>query len=445
VPELREVIERVEAEPDVDGDWSAVVRGAGAPRRRALIPLGGLTVALLIAALTLFQPWGRESPSFLERALAAVDDGPVVHAVLRGDWGGTNVDLETGARTPVHGENEIWYDTERRLIRWVIRLGDSINEDRVYDPERVSPELVALGRDYRAALESGSARIAGEETIDGRRATWIVVESAMLPDSSGGKLHEWTQQVAVSNETFKPVATRDTRDGRPGPGTFQRVLQLETLPAGEGDFTPGSAAGSDEGIYYLSGSDTAGLDEVAGVLGRPPLWLGGAHAGLPFTRVSETFIRERRQRRTEWTGEAAEDARGCLRVLRPADRRTSSACERIRERRGGVETRLGRVLEPGPIEWGEKQRGVSLVYGTLEQRGGIVVVSTDPFIRIDEAVQRSAFLGGGGYFPPPGFVFLAAGNRRGALQVDGLYVVIHAQRPELILSAARALQPLPQR
>jgi Sigma-70 region 2 len=158
------------------------------------------------------------------RALAAADDGPVLHVVLRGEWGGTLVDLETGRQTPVHGENEIWYDPDRPLVRTISRLGESVQHERVYDPGEPPAELVALGREYRKALQSGSARVAGEGTIDGERVTWITIRSKMLPDSADGKFHEWVQQVAVSHETFRPIATRDTRDGRPGPGTLQRVL-----------------------------------------------------------------------------------------------------------------------------------------------------------------------------------------------------------------------------
>jgi hypothetical protein len=45
----------------------------------------------------------------------------------------------------------------------------------------------------------------------------------------------------------------------------------------------------------------------------------------------------------ELTGPAAERVRGCFDILRPGTRRIHPGCERIRERRGGVETRLGTV------------------------------------------------------------------------------------------------------
>lgn len=421
--------------------------GAGTRRRRALIPLGGLAVALLIAALTLFQPWGRESATLLERALAVVDDGPVLHVVLRGDWGGTNVDLETGERSPVHGENEIWYDTERQLIHSLSRLGATVIHESVDEATQAPPELAALGRDYRAALRSGSARIAGEEIIGGEQVTWITVRSERLPDSDG-RDHEWAQQVAISNQTFKPVATRDTRDGRAPVGSLQRVLELETLPAGEGDFTSGSGRTSDGA--FQSGRDPIALEEAARVLGRQPVWLGRVQAGLSLAQVSETYIREGRQRRTEVTGQEAEDVRACAGRVRGSDWRTNPACGGIRERRGGVEVRLGKVYELGPVGWVERHVGLELFYGTTGDdpstyRQDDVPLVDRPHITITEWTKLPPFVQGGAYLPPEGSVFLAAGGRSGTVQASGLAVVIRASSREPILSAARALQPLPQR
>jgi hypothetical protein len=445
VPELREVIERAEPEPDVDGDWKAVLRDAGVRRRRALVPVGGLALAVLaLVALMLFQPWSRESPTLLERALAEVDDGPVLHVVLRGDWGGTNVDLETGERSPVHGESEIWYDAERQLIHSLSRLGETVIHDSVDEAAEAPPELVALGRDYRRALQSGSARIAGEDVIDGERVTWIVVRRELLPDTDGLD-HEWTQQVAVSNETFRPVATRDTRDGREPVGTRGRVLELETLAAGEGDFTGGSAGTG--GGAFNGGRRPIGLERAAGVLGRRPVWLGQEHAGLALAEVSETYLREGRQRRIEITGEEAEDIRACTGRPRGSDLRTNPDCASIRERRGGVEVRLGKVYALGPIEWKENEVGLELFYGTTGDdkttyRKDDVPLTDRPHVTITEWRKLPAFVQGGAYLPPEGSVFLAAGGS-GTVRADGLAVVIQASSRELILSAAGALEPMP--
>jgi hypothetical protein len=445
--ELSDLVERIEPNPKELGDWDAVVKAARRERtpvfRRSLI--GVTAAAAVLSALALFQPWGGESQTLLERAQAAVGDGPVLHVVLRGEWGGTNVDLETGERRPVHGENEIWYDPARQLIHQISRLGERVQGESVYDPGRAPAELLALGRNYQAALRSGSARIAGEDVIDGERVTWIIVHSELLPDTDG-KRHVWAQQVAISNETFKPVATRDTRDGHAPPGTLQRVLELATLPAGQGDF----AASGDptmEGPFQQGRSPIA-VDRAAGVLGRAPLWLGREHAGLPLAQVSETFLRKGRQEATRLTGRAADEARACRNEFRRTGLEGSATCDRMRARRRGFRIQGDTVFELGPVVWGEKQVGVSFFYGTLGDdpstyRQDLVPLGDRPNVTITQSTDASALWPRAMYIPPDGLVFIGAGARSGTVQVNGLIVAIQASSEELILSAARALKPMP--
>jgi hypothetical protein len=70
--------------------------------------------------------------------------------------------------------------------------------------------------------------------------------------------------------------------------------------------------------------------ERAPVLGRAPAVVNDG----------ETSIGEVRPRRAGLT------ARGCFGILRPGIRRPRPGCERIGERRGGVETRLGTAEIP---------------------------------------------------------------------------------------------------
>lgn len=97
---------------DRAGDWERVAAdaNANARERRGRAPwwaARAVTVAVAaatVAALVLAWPFQADQPGLLERARAAIGDGPVLHVVLRGDWGGTLVDLESGKRSPVHGE-----------------------------------------------------------------------------------------------------------------------------------------------------------------------------------------------------------------------------------------------------------------------------------------------------------------------------------------------------
>jgi hypothetical protein len=439
--DLKDLVERLEPMPEEQGDWDAVVRDARRRRPALLRSAAGVAAAAAaLFALVLFQPWAVERRSFLERALAAVDDGPVIHAVLRGQWGGMNVDLKTGERTPVHGENEIWYDPRRKVIRVVSRLGGTITGDHVFQQERASRELIALARDYRTALESGSARIAAEDVLEGEKVTWVVVVAEVLPHASG-PLREWTQQVAVSQDTFKPVATRDAIGGKPAAGTLQRVLALESLPASAVDLVVPKERIEENS--FQGGRDPIAVDRAADVLGRAPLWLGPEHAGLPLTRANETWLRRGRHKETLLEGQAAEDAKVCR--LGPGGRsrieEPNEACERFREGRGGIRIQSDSVYLLDGVEWGEKHPGVSFTYGAEEDVYGPLKPSTKPYVHLSQATDRAALFRGAAYFPPPGFASLA-GGRSASLVADGIHVVIYASSPELVLSAARALKPM---
>jgi hypothetical protein len=446
--DVKAALDRLQPKPEAYGDWDAVLRDARVGRPSALVrPLAGVAVAVAaLFALALFQPWEGDSPSFLERALAAVDDGAVLHVVLRGEWGGTLVDLETGDRRPVHGENEIWYDPDRGLVHSVLRLGESVQHERVYDPGEAPAELVALGREYREALQSGSARVVGEGVVDDQRVTWITIRSKMLPDVGDQKLHEWAQQVAVSHETFRPVAIRDTRDGRPGPGAVARVLELEMLPAGKGDFTAPAGNGPD-GVAYSESRDPIARNEAARPLGRTPLWLGRSHDGLPFAQTSRTTTRTGRQE-TLVTGPAAQDALACRDRLERAGRRTGPECESMRARRQSLVIRGDKVYALGPVQWGQAHTGVVFFYGTVGDdpstfREDAVPLWDRPHVSLTETTSLAPVGRAGRYVPPEGSVFIGAGGRVGSVHVDGVYIAIQASSEELILSAARALEPMP--
>jgi hypothetical protein len=265
----------------------------------------------------------------------------------------------------------------------------------------------------------------------------------MLPHA-GGPLQEWTQQVAVSNETFKPVATRDAVGGKPARGTLQRVLEIEALPASDVEF--GARSSGTEGPF-TAGDDPTTREAAEGILGRDGIWLGENHAGLPLTRVGETFVRQGKQSERALTGPEAEDAKECARAMRRGERLQNEACGRMRDRRHGFSIRGNTVYLHGPVEWGEKKRGVSLFYGTLgddpQAPNGRISPRSEPYVKLGVTTELPEIVVGGAYFPDEGTLFIGAGDRRGNLRYAGFYVVISAASPELILSAARALKPMP--
>lgn len=65
---------------------------------------------------------------------------------------------------------------------------------------------------------------------------------------------------------------------------------------------------------------------------------------------------------------------------------------------------------------------------------------------IRESIDGPIGVGGAGgrYVPPEGSILIEASGRTGFLSVDGLYVSIEAPSEELVLTAARALEPMPR-
>jgi hypothetical protein len=450
--DVRDALDRMQPTPDERGDWDAVLRDARVRPRRAPVPaLSALGVAVAaVFALVLFQPWDGETPTVLQRALAAVDDGPVLHVVLRDDWHGTLVDLETGERRRIHGRREVWYDPARGLHS-LSRFGGVVQSEVMYAPDEV-PRYEAktfrlLAEDYRRALKSGRARNLGPGEAYGMPVYWIRVDAEWLPDSADGKLHEWAHDVGVSRETFEPVATRETRDGKPGPGTGARILELETLGSGEGDFTVARDDGL-ETVGFMGRQEPIQIGQAADALGRAPLWLGSEHAGLPLGQVTRTTEALTRQKATQLDEDAAAEVRACMEARRagspPADR-----CRTTLGRYGSIMMRGKRVYALEAGRWGPERTGVKFFYGTVGDdastyRRDEVPLFEKPHVTVSEATHPgSAFdRGARAYAPSEGSIIVF--GRMGKLRRDGLYITIEASSEELILSAARALEPMPR-
>ena len=159
--DVKETLDKLVPEPARMSDWDAVLRQARPRRRSRSIQLAVATGVVALAALFVVAPWkGSERVGVLDKALAAVGDGPVLHVVFRGDWGGTLVDLKTGEQTkPLYGELEEWYDPNRSLVHQISRFGGHVEHEEVYKRNQKDRELTVLWQDYRGALERGTARV----------------------------------------------------------------------------------------------------------------------------------------------------------------------------------------------------------------------------------------------------------------------------------------------
>src|SRR3989442_10787033 len=114
--EVKDVLGRhVPLRAELEPEWGDVLERAGRRKRRRLLPAlaaaGGLAAAALVAVA--LWPSGGRPLTVLERARAAVGDGPVTRLVYRDELGETLVNLASGERRPIYGDHEEWFDASR--------------------------------------------------------------------------------------------------------------------------------------------------------------------------------------------------------------------------------------------------------------------------------------------------------------------------------------------
>ncbi|MBD0329969.1 MAG: hypothetical protein ICV64_07690 [Thermoleophilia bacterium] len=401
-PRIADALDRlVPAYDDERGDWGSVA-AAGARRRR--LPRLALALAPAVAAaaaLALAWPFGGGDGRVLERALAAVRGGPVLHVVFREEWGGTLVDLETGERRRVRGEREVWYDA-RRGVHEIARLGGDVLYDALSPagrpPRHVGTTSFRLLAEYPRALERGEARVLGRGVVDGIDVHWVLVSE---------EAHENTRarfEVAVSRETYEPVATRVTVDGHRLAGSGSRILEFETLAASEGNFEPAPPNPPAAGELRMRPVRELTLREARQT--GSAVWAGHRVDGLPLVGLREVAWSFRRQRPgSAW-------------------RRVVTATQ--------VTYGSGRDVDASD----------ALSRPHRDFRAPLAQISAFASVRCAFVFDLPC-----GYVPPPGTVFLvprerSVAARAGLLRHGGLFITIHASSDDLLLAAARALRPL---
>jgi hypothetical protein len=455
--DVQETLDRLVPESVQISDWEAVLREARPRRRSLVLQLAAATVLAGVAALFVAAPWnGGERVGILDRALAAAGDGPVLHVVFRGGWGGTLVDLKTGERKPIYGEREVWFDPSRDLVHQISRFGGAVEGEELYERNKRDRELTALWRDYRPALEAGTARVIGEDVVGGVPVYWIIVRALMLPDVADHRNHELAQQVAVSRETFKPVAMRYTRDRHALANGTEHILRFETISLEDADFTSPPER-SLNGVAMTGGREPIDIARASEVLGRRPYWLGPEYAGLPLGQAQKVFSATGRRVETLVTGPRAGEIRRCLesrlRLRRARARQPGTPSTRVNcpPHMGSVEIRNGKVYERrGPVHFGPEQTGLALFYGkigdepsTFKKEDSSPLYS-EPNVVLTEKTKRGLRLLGSwapAFDPPEGSVLLMPGSS-GYLVRDGVHISIRATSDELALGAARALRPM---
>jgi hypothetical protein len=428
-PELEEL---VRSEPELAAIADALAQAGAAaarPRRlraaRLLVAVAALAAAFAVA---LVAPWERSTGSLSDAALAAIGSQPVLHVVATSPRSEELIDLASGASRPVVQREEIWYHAGRGLKRTLVTIGGTVTGDTLETPQggftpdgivydcawiaahpvaatkagvscdasgengttprvvprpkpALTPGLAGFVDGYRQALVDGRARDGGSGALDGRPVDWLV-----LPTSRGSK------RVALDRETHRPLLLED------GAGWRLTIEAIETVSYDSADF---ARPRPDE--LPPRPSHTRAADGPA-----VPLAAEALAAAMP---------------RAVWAGRSVGDL------------------PLVHAEQQALEASFARGAQPAAVG-----PGLELVYGTLTGAGR--VDRSRPYVLIDQAPSAVlatmwGFVRGGD--PPPGQLYLATGPdatwQTGFTVANGVYVTIQATDRELLLRAARALEP----
>lgn len=298
-----------------------VVAGGRSQRRpRRTLAVAAVAMVGAVASLLLASPW-RGSPTIVDRALAAVGSGPVLHVVVShsAEFGGPVVDLQTGKVLPRTLQTEVWFDRTRDLKKTIFKLdgelldeqletrqggwtregpvytcawiaahpaeatragvscnasGDNGTSPRVMPetPPTLEPALAGFVDNYRTALASGEAKEAGRGIVEGREVVWLQFRA-----------HRGVQRVAIDAQTYVPLLIE--QEGQP---TYH-VLTAEALPYDARYFTRPETMTTQSGGSVVSTRELT-LTEATSIFGSRVQWLGETWKGL---RLSEVTLEER--------------------------------------------------------------------------------------------------------------------------------------------------------
>lgn len=272
-PELVQLADRVLTMPERHRS------GSLGSRRLLTASVAGALVAAVAVVVTVLAS-GRSTPSLSDRALAAVDAGPVLHAVVvRNVDDDRTVELATGREVPARLTVEWWFDEGTRQLHVIERrngaiLANALGARRsvLKSGWRLDPALALFSSGYRRALRDGRLRDEGVGVFHGRSVRWLAFATG--------------ERVAVDARTYKPVAIEQPA------GTRWRVAELEAVRRSAADFRPpqGDVGASDGELLTRR---RATIPEAVHALRLPVLWLGRGWDDLRLRSASVERLRTR--------------------------------------------------------------------------------------------------------------------------------------------------------
>jgi hypothetical protein len=434
-PELRElVLEQPELVAIADALAQADIEAATRRSRRQVLRTSRMLAAAAalaaVVAVALIAPWSRSGGRLSDLALAAIGSQPVLHVIAQseGPAGGQLIEIKTGRLQQIsqQQQEEIWYDAAKGLKRDTVRVGSTIVDDTLETPQggytpggiiydcawiaahpiqatkaRVScnlsgengttPHVVPRPKPtldlglagfvdgYRQALAAGQAHEDGSGRLDGRPVDWLAVETS-----------DGSERVALDHTTHKPVLLENDSGWR------IRITSIETIPFAAPDFRRPTADEVPAQPSFGRAADTQTLSlEGDAIEAAVPgaVWAGPSLNGLALVKAEQQSLR------TSFANHAR------------------------------------------PPETGS---GLELDYGTLNTRDRLE--TSQSYLRIHGAPSRALAFGNMWGFvrgddPPEGWLYTSGSLPVGFTVVEGTYVTIQASSAELLLAAARALEP----
>lgn len=381
-------------------------------RRRTplgLVAAGAVVTAAIVLALA--APWEGNSPLATERALAAIGDQPVIHAIVESTRPlATVVDLPSGEETrQLLMRTEYWFDDEKALLRARITIDGGVLTEVLQTREggvselgpipgnptepQLPPGLAGFASQYRDALESGDARVIGETSVDGQEAVLLQIELRSPPIDAGTVDYA---EVAVDAETYEPLRFRY----RSGATTshWWRVVSIESLAREEGQFA--RPARAEPRPLRQTGTDERALTpaEAATALERPAVWPGPEVTGIRLAEIQLTKLT------SEWT-----DGRETLsRAL---------------------------VLQYGPRRFEAREEPWLMITETTSRAENLRFGHARPG-ELEPQANELTLVGVGDLDGS------AADMWFGTMMADGVYVALESTRREVIVAAARAMRPI---
>jgi hypothetical protein len=273
---------------------------APSPLRLSIIvvaaALAGVAFALVPAQLT-----DRASLTLIDRAMAAISSGPVLHAVLEIPMSeitlspeprlSSIIDPRTGRERPIMTRTEIWYDANGERLRQVHSVEGAIVADWVQSAGAADrsgaapgqrpvfdPALAAFFKGYKHALADHTAAENGSGVIEGRSVKWL-----RFPATKEIGL---AREVAVDAETYQPVLLRPVCPYCEATPTY-RIRTLEGVSESAADFATAKVPDREPAAAVSDAEwETVSVQTAASALGRPPLWAGAAVDGVELSRVT---------------------------------------------------------------------------------------------------------------------------------------------------------------